>query len=153
MFFQFRNNTERRCRVCGSMDGVLSPSFRRGRICRKCMNAAQKVKSSERRSRQPKKETFLCRECGKTTRSLPLPGQAKEKTGERLYGTRRQIQPGTPVFPRVPHEFSHRLPADAQRLPAVWEVCREKVKQKAPGQAGFRGLICQEEIFLFLFIV
>lgn len=69
MFFQFRNNTERRCRVCGSPEGVLSPSFQRGRICRKCMNAAEKVKSSERRSRQPKKETFLCRECGKTTRS------------------------------------------------------------------------------------
>ena len=54
----FRNKTERRCRVCGSMEGVLSPSFSRGRICRKCMNAAQKVKSSERRSRQPK--CFRC---------------------------------------------------------------------------------------------
>ena len=71
---------------------------------------------------------------------LPLSEQAKEKTGERrLYGTRRQIQPGTPVFPRVPHEFSDSLPADAQRLPAVRKVCREKVKQKPPAKQDFGG--------------
>ena len=71
---------------------------------------------------------------------LPLPEQAKEKTGERrLYGTRRKIQPGASVFPRVPHEFSHRLPADAQRLPAIRPVCRETVKKKAPGQTRFGG--------------
>ena len=145
MFFQFRNNTERRCRVCGSPEGVLSPSFRRGRICRKCMNAAQKVKSSERRSRQPKKETFLCRECGKTTRSpsrlcFRCQGKPKKKTGERRPdGACEKIQPGTPVFPRVPHEFSDSLPADAQRLPAIRPVCRETVKKKAPGPAGFGG--------------
>ena len=72
---------------------------------------------------------------------LPLPEQAKEKTGERrLYGTRRQIQPGASVFPRVSHEFSDRIPKDAQRLPAVRKVCRETVKQKAPGPEGFGGV-------------
>ena len=73
---------------------------------------------------------------------LPLSEQAKEKTGERrLYGTRRQIQPGTPVFKRKHYEFYCSLPADAQRLPAVRPVCRETVKQKAPGQTRFGGCL------------